>query len=53
MGPFDKEKLWNTDAVNGCKRFLNRFYDLVTSDKVTDQDIRNCFEARHKTDAPG
>lgn len=38
MGPFDKEKLWNNDAVNGCKRFLNRFYDLFTSDKVVDQD---------------
>ena len=24
MGPFDKEKLWNTDAVNGCRRFLGR-----------------------------
>jgi leucyl-tRNA synthetase len=38
MGPFDKEKLWNTDAVNGCKRFLNRFYDLVLSDKVVDEE---------------
>lgn len=38
MGPFDKEKLWNTDAVNGCKRFLNRFYDMVFSDKMTDKD---------------
>jgi leucyl-tRNA synthetase len=36
MGPFDREKLWNTDAVNGCRRFLNRFYDLVCSDKVID-----------------
>ena len=36
MGPFDKEKLWNSDAVSGCRRFLNRFYDLVTSDKVAD-----------------
>ncbi|MGE5196372.1 MAG: leucine--tRNA ligase, partial [Anaerolineae bacterium] len=38
MGPFDKEKLWNTDAVNGCKRFLSRFYDLFFSDKVVDED---------------
>jgi leucyl-tRNA synthetase len=38
MGPFDREKFWNTDAVNGCRRFLNRFYDMVYSDKVTDQD---------------
>ncbi len=38
MGPLEKEKIWNTDAVNGCKRFLNRFYDLVISEKVTDED---------------
>ena len=37
MGPFDKEKLWNTDAVSGCRRFLNRFYELVTSDKVVEE----------------
>ncbi len=23
MGPIDKEKLWNTEGVSGCKRFLN------------------------------
>jgi len=36
MGPFDKEKLWNGDAISGCRRFLDRFYTLVTSDKVCD-----------------
>ncbi len=36
MGPFDQEKVWNTDAVQGCYRFLNRFYTLITSEKVTD-----------------
>ena len=34
MAQFDKEKLWQTDAVTGCKRFLNRVFDLVNSDKV-------------------
>ncbi|NGX51045.1 MAG: Leucine--tRNA ligase [Chlamydiae bacterium] len=38
MGPFDKEKLWNSDAISGCRRFLDRFYALVTSDKVSDSD---------------
>ncbi|NGX51963.1 MAG: Leucine--tRNA ligase [Candidatus Anoxychlamydiales bacterium] len=42
MGPFDKEKIWNTDAVTGCKRFLNRFFDMVHSEKVTKE---NTFEA--------
>ncbi len=34
MGPLEKEKIWNTDAVNGCKRFLNRVYELAYSDKI-------------------
>jgi len=38
MGPFDREKIWNTDAVSGCSRFLNRFFDMVHSDKVTLED---------------
>ncbi len=38
MGPFDKEKLWNNDAVSGCRRFLSRFYDCVFSDKVSDEE---------------
>lgn len=38
MGPLEKEKVWNTDAVSGCKRFLNRFFDMVTSDKLNDDD---------------
>ena len=36
MGPLEKEKVWNTDAVSGCRRFLNRFYDMAFSSKVTD-----------------
>lgn len=34
MGPIDKEKVWNTDSVSGCRRFLNRFFEMATSDKV-------------------
>jgi hypothetical protein len=37
MGPFDKEKVWNTDAVSGCRRFLNRFYEMAISDKLFDR----------------
>ena len=36
MGPFDKEKLWNSEALIGSRRFLDRFYALVFSDKVKD-----------------
>jgi len=36
MGPLDKEKVWNTDAVSGCRRFLQRFFEMAGSPKVTD-----------------
>ncbi|MES2344852.1 MAG: leucine--tRNA ligase [Chlamydiota bacterium] len=38
MGPFDKEKLWISDAVHGCRRFLNRIYEIATSNKITEED---------------
>lgn len=38
MGPLDKEKIWNTDAVTGCRRFLNRFFDMAISEKVMEKD---------------
>jgi leucyl-tRNA synthetase len=34
MTPFDKEKLWQSDAVSGQRRFLSRVYDMVVSDKL-------------------
>lgn len=46
MGPLDKDKIWSTEAVNGCRRFLNRFYDMVTSEKVSDEvDAKTTQEA--------
>ena len=38
MGPIDKEKVWNTEGVSGCSRFLNRFYDMVISEKVAEDE---------------
>lgn len=48
MGPFEKEKIWNTDAVSGCYRFLHRFYDIVFSDKVTDEETQDGMKLAHK-----
>ncbi len=54
MGPFDKEKIWNTDAVSGCRRFLQRFYDLITSEKVvegdTDEGLRLGYRLVHQVE---
>lgn len=48
MGPLDREKIWNTDAVNGCKRFLNRFFDMVMSDKVTEEETPEATKLGHR-----
>jgi leucyl-tRNA synthetase len=48
MGPIEKEKLWNTDAVSGCKRFLNRFFELVASDKVSDSTSPEALKLGHR-----
>lgn len=48
MGPLEKEKPWSTDAVNGCKRFLKRFFELVVSPKVTDQDSEEATKLGHR-----
>lgn len=49
MGPLDKDKVWSTEAVSGCRRFLNRFFDMVTSEKVTDaQQPQEAFKIVHR-----
>ncbi|MBI2743280.1 MAG: leucine--tRNA ligase [Chlamydiales bacterium] len=48
MGPFDKEKLWNTDAVTGCRRFLSRFYDLLHSEKASDEETEEAMKLTHR-----
>ena len=34
LGPFDQEKVWQTYAISGCKRFLHRVFALVCSKKA-------------------
>lgn len=48
MGPVEKEKVWNTDSVNGCRRFLTRFYDMATSDKVTEESSEEALKITHR-----
>ncbi len=48
MAPFDKEKLWNSDAANGCRRFLNRFYEMIFSDKVSDEESEEALKLGHR-----
>jgi leucyl-tRNA synthetase len=48
MGPLEKEKIWNTEAVTGCRRFLDRFYDMATSDKITDEESEEALKLGHR-----
>jgi leucyl-tRNA synthetase len=48
MGPLEKEKIWNTDAVSGCRRFLSRVYDLAVSGKLTDTDSVEALKLGHR-----
>ncbi|ACZ33138.1 leucyl-tRNA synthetase [Chlamydia pneumoniae LPCoLN] len=47
-GPLDKNKTWSNEGVGGCRRFLNRFYDLVTSSEVQDIEDRDGLVLAHK-----
>lgn len=48
MGPLDKEKVWNSDAVSGCRRFLNRFYEMAFSEKATDETSEEALKLGHR-----
>ncbi|MDR3624900.1 MAG: leucine--tRNA ligase [Chlamydiales bacterium] len=48
MGPLEKEKIWNTDAVNGAKRFLTRFHDMAFSEKVRDSSSIAASKLGHR-----
>jgi leucyl-tRNA synthetase len=48
MGPLEKEKVWNTDAVTGCRRFLSRFYDMALSDKVSEDVTEEALKLGHR-----
>lgn len=48
MGPLEKEKIWNTEAVTGCRRFLDRFYDAVLSDKISEEESEEALKLGHR-----
>lgn len=48
MTPFDREKVWQTDAVNGCKRFLTRVYDVVTADTLVETENEVATKLIHR-----
>ena len=48
MGPLEKEKVWNTDAVAACRRFLARIYGMVSSGRFSDTMDLDIMKLTHK-----
>jgi leucyl-tRNA synthetase len=48
MTPFDKEKIWQSDAVSGCSRFLHRVFDLIHSEKITETESLESNQLIHR-----
>jgi leucyl-tRNA synthetase len=48
MGPFDKEKVWNPEAVTGCRRFLSRFVEVAYSEKMCEEDCEEGMRLVHR-----
>lgn len=48
MGPIDKEKVWNSANIAGCARFLNRFFELATSEQIQEENDRESLRLAHK-----
>ncbi len=48
MGPIDKEKVWNTEGVSGCKRFLNKFHEMIFSGNIKEESSDEALKLVHK-----
>ncbi|MDN3507301.1 MAG: class I tRNA ligase family protein, partial [Simkaniaceae bacterium] len=48
MAPFDKEKLWDSQAMSGCHRFLQRFHDMVFSEKICEEEELDGMKLAHR-----
>ena len=44
----NQAKIWNTDALAGCARFLNRFYDMAFSEKVSNEESAEALKLGHR-----
>ncbi len=47
MAPLEKEKVWSDQGIQGCLRFLHRFYDLCTNKKLSDVDSEESLRFAH------
>lgn len=50
IGDFEKSAPWSTESIKGCKRFLDRVWNLQTMIEISEQGVRPKMEkSLHKT----
>ena len=50
MGPITEAKPWNTQNIEGSKRFINRVWSVyINDDKIKDEPNKNLEKLYHKT----
>ena len=49
MGPLEADKPWNTEGVNGSRRFIERVYRLYKEGNITNEPNKNLEKVYHQT----
>lgn len=49
IGPYDQDAAWDTKAIGGVYRFLNRCWTLAFGEALEESDSRSRHSLRHKT----
>jgi leucyl-tRNA synthetase len=49
MGPLESDKPWNTNSLDGSKRFLDRVYRMYRQFSITDENVHELDYIYHQT----
>ena len=48
LGPVEQSKPWDTNGIDGCHRFLKKFWNLVTAPRNNDTPTKDMLKSVHK-----
>ncbi len=48
LGPVEQSKPWDTNGIDGCHRFLKKFWNLVTAPRNNDVPSKDMMKSVHK-----
>ena len=48
LGPVEQSKPWDTNGIDGCHRFLKKFWNLVTAPRNNDVPSKEMMKSVHK-----